>query len=68
MTDNINVTVDYYSIDIDDRIVISNRLGKGLSSSLDAALISSGAGAGQFFLNGADTETSGIDFVATWNT
>ncbi|MBH0072559.1 TonB-dependent receptor [Pseudoalteromonas sp. NZS127] len=68
VTDNINVTLDYYSIDIDDRIVISNRLGKGLSPSLDAALISSGAGAGQFFLNGADTETQGIDFVATWNT
>ena len=57
MTSNINITVDYYSIDIDDRIVISNRLGKGLSSTLDAALVSSGAGAGQFFLNGADTET-----------
>ncbi|WP_372822917.1 TonB-dependent receptor plug domain-containing protein [Pseudoalteromonas shioyasakiensis] len=68
VTDNINVTIDYYSIDIDDRIVISNRLGKGLSSTLDAALVSSGAGAGQFFLNGADTETQGVDFVATWNT
>ncbi|CAM4245399.1 TonB-dependent receptor plug domain-containing protein [Pseudoalteromonas ostreae] len=68
VTDNINVTVDYYSIDIDDRIVISNRLGKGLADTLDAALISAGAGAGQFFLNGADTETQGIDFVATWNT
>lgn len=68
VADNINVTIDYYSIDIDDRIVISNRLGKGLSSTLDAALVSSGAGAGQFFLNGADTETQGIDFVATWNT
>ncbi|WP_432651937.1 TonB-dependent receptor plug domain-containing protein [Pseudoalteromonas arctica] len=68
VTDNINVTLDYYSIDIDDRIVISNRLGKGLSDTLDAALVSSGAGAGQFFLNGADTETQGIDFVATWST
>ncbi|MBE0379318.1 TonB-dependent receptor plug domain-containing protein [Pseudoalteromonas prydzensis] len=68
VTDNINVTLDYYSIDIDDRIVISNRLGKGLADTLDAALVSSGAGAGQFFLNGADTETQGIDFVATWNT
>ncbi|MGB1291248.1 MAG: TonB-dependent receptor plug domain-containing protein [Pseudoalteromonas sp.] len=68
VTDNVNVTIDYYSIDIDDRIVISNRLGKGLSSTLDAALVSSGAGAGQFFLNGADTETQGVDFVATWNT
>ncbi len=68
VTDNINLTLDYYSIDIDDRIVISNRLGKGLSDTLDAALESSGAGAGQFFLNGADTETEGVDLVATWNT
>ncbi|WP_404339852.1 TonB-dependent receptor plug domain-containing protein [Pseudoalteromonas mariniglutinosa] len=68
VADNINLTIDYYAIDIDDRIVISNRLGKGLSNTLDAALLSSGAGAGQFFLNGADTETEGLDLVATWNT
>jgi iron complex outermembrane receptor protein len=66
ITDQLNVTVDYYSIDIDDRIVVSNRLGSGLSSALDAALIQAGAGKGQFFLNGADTETSGIDIVATY--
>ncbi|MBT1063259.1 TonB-dependent receptor [Bowmanella sp. Y26] len=66
--DEISVTLDYYAIDIDDRIVISNRLGKGLSSTLDAALDASGAGAGQFFLNGADTETRGLDIVSTWNT
>jgi iron complex outermembrane receptor protein len=68
VTDDINVTIDWYSIDIDDRIVLSNSLGQGLSSDLDAALIASGAGAGQFFLNGADTETTGIDIIATWNT
>ncbi|TDF34878.1 TonB-dependent receptor [Alteromonadaceae bacterium M269] len=66
--DSVSITVDYYSIDIDDRIVISNRLGEGLSATLDAALLAAGAGAGQFFLNGADTETDGIDIVATWNT
>ena len=66
--DNINLTIDWYSIDIDDRIVLSNSLGQGLSPALDAALIASGAGAGQFFLNGADTETTGIDIIATWNT
>ncbi|MEO0369432.1 MAG: TonB-dependent receptor, partial [Pseudomonadota bacterium] len=66
--DSVSITVDYYSIDIDDRIVISNRLGQGLSATLDAALLASGAGAGQFFLNGADTETDGVDIVATWNT
>jgi iron complex outermembrane receptor protein len=68
LMDNVNLTVDFYTIDIDDRIVISNKLEAGLSPELDAALISAGAGAGQFFLNGADTETSGVDIIATWNT
>ena len=65
ISDNWNVTVDYYSIDIDDRIVISNNLGSGLSDALDAALIASGSGGGQFFLNAIDTETSGVDVVST---
>lgn len=64
----INLTVDYYAIDIDDRIVISNKLGYGLDDQLDNALTAAGAGAGQFFLNGADTETRGVDIIATWNT
>ena len=67
LTEQFSLTVDYYSIDIDDRIVISNRLGFGLSPALDAALIQAGAGAGQFFLNGADTETTGIDVVAIYS-
>lgn len=66
ITDRLGLTVDYYSIDINDRIVVSNRLGSGLSSALDAALLQAGAGAGQFFLNGADTETSGVDVIATY--
>ena len=65
-TDNLSVTLDYYSIDIEDRIVISNRLGTGLSSTLDAALLAAGAGRGQFFLNGADTQTRGFDLVASY--
>ena len=64
----IKFTVDLYAIDIEDRIIISNKLGEGLSSALDAALKVSGAGVSQFFLNGADTETSGLDMIVTWNT
>jgi len=67
-SENINLTLDWYSIDIDDRIVISNKLGLGLAPALDAALNFSGAGKGQFFLNGADTQTQGIDIIATWHT
>jgi len=67
VSDNINLTADLYSITIEDRIVISNKLGMGLSEELDSALQASGAGAGQFFLNGADTKTSGADIIATWH-
>jgi iron complex outermembrane receptor protein len=67
-TDDIKLIADLYEIDIEDRIVISNKLGEGLSSALDDALNNSGVGAGQFFLNGANTETSGVDMVATWST
>jgi iron complex outermembrane receptor protein len=63
---DIKLTVDYYAIAIDDRIVISNRLGKGLSKELDQALADAGASKAQFFLNGVDTITRGIDIVATW--
>ena len=51
ITDRWNLAIDYYSIDIEDRIVISNNLGFGLSPILDAALIATGSGGGQFFLN-----------------
>ncbi len=68
LADNISLTIDWYAIDIDDRIVISNKLGRGLSSTLDTALEAVEADKGQFFLNGANTETTGIDIIATWNT
>lgn len=69
LTSQWNLTVDFYAIDIDDRIVISNQLteeddpGNG---ALIAALNASGAGAAQFFLNGANTETQGVDLVTTY--
>ncbi len=66
-TDALSITVDFYAIDIDDRIVISNTLEEGLAPQLDAALAAAGAGAGQFFLNGADTETRGVDIVALYS-
>ena len=66
--DSLNITIDYYAIDIDDRIVISNKLVEGLSPALDTILQGAGAGAGQFFLNGADTQTRGLDVIASWQT
>ncbi|MCP8900033.1 TonB-dependent receptor plug domain-containing protein [Gilvimarinus xylanilyticus] len=70
LSSQLSVTVDVYAIDIEDRIAISNQLtaeddpGDGL---LQAALNEANVAAAQFFLNGADTETRGVDVVATYN-
>lgn len=52
-------TVDAYSISVDDRIV--------LTDNFDASSLNLGVDAAQFFANGADTRTQGIDFVFTYN-
>tara|TARA_R110001592_G_scaffold70341_2_gene215657 strand:- start:5411 stop:8110 length:2700 start_codon:yes stop_codon:yes gene_type:complete len=50
LSNNINFTVDYYKIDVEDRVIYTNQIGKN-----------------QFFINGFDTTTSGIDFVSGIN-
>jgi iron complex outermembrane receptor protein len=65
ITENWDLQIDFYDITIDDRVVLSSNLGTGLSDALDAALIASGSGGGQFFLNAVDTDTTGIDIVST---
>lgn len=67
---DITLTVDYYAIDIEDRIAISNQLDAGDDpvaggGALTAALNANAVEAAQFFLNGADTETRGVDIVLT---
>jgi len=62
----LNVTVDAYRIDVNDRIVLSENL-----TSLDVRTFLEGqgflgSGGGRFFLNGVDTETSGVDIVANY--
>jgi iron complex outermembrane receptor protein len=66
--ENIDISVDFYQINIDDRIVISSKLGMGISPLLDQVFTEAMVTKGQFFLNGADTRTRGTDIVATWQT
>ncbi|HSE44211.1 MAG TPA: TonB-dependent receptor, partial [Gemmatimonadales bacterium] len=64
--DNFTITVDYFHIKIDNRIL----LGATFSDSVSQAILAdSGFGniAGvQFFTNGLDTKTQGVDFTADW--
>ncbi|MEX1251504.1 MAG: TonB-dependent receptor, partial [Hyphomonas sp.] len=61
-----NLTVDAYRIDVEDRIVLSENL---TAPNVRAFLVSQGfigAGGGRFFLNGVDTETTGVDIIANY--
>jgi iron complex outermembrane recepter protein len=51
-------TVDGYFINVKDRIV--------LTSYFDATSLNLNVDSAQFFANGADTDTKGIDFVLAW--
>lgn len=66
LNEQLNITLDYYAINIDDRIVISNKLCAEYSPILEQALLAEGVDKAQVFLNGADTETRGIDIISTW--
>jgi iron complex outermembrane receptor protein len=61
-----NLTVDAYKIDVTDRIVLSENL---TAANVQAYLVSQGfigSGGGRFFLNGVDTETTGVDVIANY--
>jgi iron complex outermembrane receptor protein len=70
-----NVTVDYFHIKINDRVVLSENLGAAgvgtaaQNSAVQAILAANGfsnVGAARFFINGLDTTTQGVDAVATY--
>ncbi len=80
-SDAINVTVDFYWLDVDDRIALSTQFNRGdgraaqsggtigdeISALLDAAGFDSSLGGVNYFTNAIDTRSQGVDVVATWN-
>ena len=62
--DNFTFTLDYYQIDIDDRIVLSGRFAEGYETLLEPF----GVGAAQFFTNAIDSKTTGVDVVLFFKT
>ena len=61
---NLSLTVDYYRIEIDDRIVLSENFVQ--SPQLLALLQPLGAGGARYFTNAIDTQTDGVDVVANY--
>lgn len=74
------LTIDYYQIDIDDRIILTDNIAAtrdaagnptGTNPGLGVAQILNNAGftnisAARFFINGIDTRTKGLDVVANY--
>ncbi len=73
LIERLSLTLDYYRIDIDDRIVLTENLGTSGTPAQNAAVQAVLAAAGytsissaRFFINGLDTRTHGVDVVATY--
>jgi len=68
-TDTINITVDYFSIKIKDRIVLSGAISAtnpDLPPEIRDALLANNISAAQFFTNAGQTKTDGVEAVLTW--
>lgn len=71
----LTLTVDYYNIRINDRIVLTENLGaagsgsSAVNTAVKAVLDANGfnsVGAARFFINGLNTRTQGVDAVLNW--
>lgn len=67
-TPQFSLTLDYYNIAVEDRIILSTEIGATAdgNTQLDEILSSNNLSDLSFFVNGLDTRTAGIDFVATY--
>ncbi|MFB6232476.1 MAG: TonB-dependent receptor domain-containing protein [Salinibacter sp.] len=62
--ENLDLTIDAYQINVDDRVVLTGTFGS--SPGIAELLREVGAQNAQLFANGADTKTQGLDVVATY--
>ena len=64
---NLNITLDYYNIKIQDRILLSSSIrSSDPTTQLYQILQQAGVVNIQFFINGLDTRTQGLDLVASY--
>jgi iron complex outermembrane receptor protein len=65
---NFCLTLDYYNIDIKNRIILSSNIAHTTrgNTQLDTVLSANGIIGVSFFTNGISTNTQGLDLVATW--
>jgi iron complex outermembrane recepter protein len=59
----LDITLDAYRIDVDDRIVLSENLTQDAVRNFLVSQGFEGIGGARFFINGVDTRTEGVDLV-----
>ena len=64
--EGLELTLDYYRINIDDRIVLTNNFNDGGDSIIKAQLAAANAGAANFFANAVDTRSQGVEAVLSY--
>ena len=62
----VNVTIDAYRIEVEDRIVLSENLTQANVRAFLQSRGFVGIGGGRFFINGVDTTTKGVDIIANY--
>jgi iron complex outermembrane receptor protein len=66
-TNNLSISLDYYDITIEDRVVYSSSItSNDPTSTLGQILAAGNLASVQFFINGIKTQTRGLDFVASY--
>ena len=67
LTRNLSISLDYFKIDVKDRIVYSSSISSNNpNSTLGMILSNAGVANIQFFINGIQTTTSGLDYVLAY--
>ncbi len=66
-TRNLSISLDYFNINVKDRIVYSSSISSSdLTTTLGSILNQAGVSSIQFFINGIQTSTSGLDYVVSY--
>ena len=63
---NFSGSVDFYSINVDDRILFSSQISGDGNPSVQTLLDQAGVVSVQAWINAGNTKTTGLDFVLNW--
>lgn len=64
--DELHITIDGYATDVDDAVLLSNRLATGAGGLVEHLLADFAAESVRFFANAVDLRSYGIDAGVTW--